>query len=94
MHAGCCVHSVRLVDDEFHATHQSIFRSCRLNTIMDNDYVLVMGDGRMVEFGPPAELLSRNGAFSDLVDSTGPESARALRNMAIDATTERISADT
>lgn len=53
----------------------------RLNTIMDNDYILVMGAGRAVEFGPPAELLSNGGAFAELVDSTGPDSARALRSM-------------
>jgi ABC-type transport system involved in cytochrome bd biosynthesis fused ATPase/permease subunit len=53
----------------------------RLNTIMDNDYILVMGGGRAVEFGPPADLLSRNGEFAELVDSTGPESAKALRSM-------------
>jgi ABC-type multidrug transport system fused ATPase/permease subunit len=58
----------------------------RLNTIMDNDFVLVMGDGRMVEMGPPAELLSRNGPFAELVDSTGSESSRALRSMAAGAT--------
>jgi ABC-type transport system involved in cytochrome bd biosynthesis fused ATPase/permease subunit len=49
---------------------------------MDNDLILVMGEGRMVEFGSPAELLANNGSFAELVDSTGPESSRALRAMA------------
>lgn len=62
-------------------THLSA-RLGRLNTIMDNDLILVMGEGRVVEFGSPAELLSNNGPFAELVDSTGPESSRALRAMA------------
>jgi len=60
----------------------------RLNTIMDYDTILVMEAGRAVEFGPPAELLSNdNGVFSCLVDSTGPESSKALRAMAASART-------
>jgi ABC-type transport system involved in cytochrome bd biosynthesis fused ATPase/permease subunit len=62
----------------------------RLNTIMDNDLILVMGEGRMVEFGSPAALLSNNGPFAELVDSTGPESSRALRAMAADANESEI----
>jgi ABC-type transport system involved in cytochrome bd biosynthesis fused ATPase/permease subunit len=62
----------------------------RLNTIMDNDIILVMGEGRMVEFGSPAELLSNNGPFAELVDSTGPESSRALRAMAANANESEI----
>jgi len=29
----------------------------RLNTVLDSDYMLVMDEGRAVEYGPPAELL-------------------------------------
>ena len=54
----------------------------RLNTVMDYDTILVMENGRAVEFGAPSELLERNGLFADLVQSTGEESARALREMA------------
>jgi ABC-type multidrug transport system fused ATPase/permease subunit len=50
---------------------------------MDYDFVLVMDHGSAVELGSPAELLSNaNGTFSELVNATGPESAKALRAMA------------
>jgi ABC-type multidrug transport system fused ATPase/permease subunit len=53
----------------------------RLNTIMDYDLILVMDSGRAAEFGSPADLLERNGVFTELVNATGPESAKALRDM-------------
>ena len=56
----------------------------RLNTIMDYDRVLVMEDGRVVEFGTPRELLEgEGGVFGGLVDSTGRESSLALRGMVL-----------
>ncbi|WRZ62091.1 NHLP bacteriocin export ABC transporter permease/ATPase subunit [Streptomyces sp. NBC_01294] len=40
----------------------------RLSTIMDADRVIAMSDGRIVQQGPPAELLAdTNGLFHDLV---------------------------
>lgn len=54
----------------------------RLNTIMDYDVILVMDDGKAVEFGSPEELLRQEGGlFRSLVDSTGNQSATALRSM-------------
>ena len=54
----------------------------RLNTIMDNDLVLVMENGRAAEIGAPSDLLSdKEGLFSALVDATGQQSSIALRNM-------------
>jgi ABC-type multidrug transport system fused ATPase/permease subunit len=53
----------------------------RLNTIMDFDLILVMDQGHAVEMGSPAELLAKNGAFSELVDATGKEGSKALRAM-------------
>jgi ABC-type multidrug transport system fused ATPase/permease subunit len=49
---------------------------------MDYDFVLVMDNGRAVEFGSPVSLLEKEGAFSELVDATGEESAASLRAMA------------
>ena len=44
----------------------------RLNTIMDSDRVLVMDDGRVVEFDHPYTLLQRNDTyFSKMVHQTG-----------------------
>lgn len=55
----------------------------RLNTIMDYDLILVMDAGRGVEFGPPHELLMHSGGiFATLVDATGNESSKALRDIA------------
>lgn len=55
----------------------------RLNTIMDNDLVLVMHEGKAAEFGAPAELLDIPGSlFVALVDATGAESSLALRAIA------------
>jgi len=48
---------------------------------MDYDLVLVMAEGRAVEFGAPAELLRQEGMFTELVDATGLEGSRALRAM-------------
>jgi ABC-type multidrug transport system fused ATPase/permease subunit len=53
----------------------------RLHTIMDYDLILVMDQGRAVEMGSPAELLTANGVFSQLVDATGDDGSRALRAM-------------
>ena len=41
----------------------------RINTIMDSDYILVMNDGRAVEFNTPRQLLRDGGFFKDLVDT-------------------------
>jgi ABC-type multidrug transport system fused ATPase/permease subunit len=44
----------------------------RISTIIDSDIVLVMGDGRVVESGPPAELLAiPDGAFATMAAVAG-----------------------
>jgi ABC-type multidrug transport system fused ATPase/permease subunit len=40
----------------------------RLNTIMDSTHILVMSDGKAVEFDTPSKLLAKGGLFKDLVD--------------------------
>jgi len=57
----------RTIRDEFaHCTVLTIAH--RLNTIIDSDRILVLDAGRKVEFGSPAELLSRPaGTFSSMV---------------------------
>ena len=49
---------------------------------MDYEIILCMDAGKAAEIGSPSELLSRNGLFAQLVDATGSESARALREIA------------
>jgi ABC-type multidrug transport system fused ATPase/permease subunit len=45
----------------------------RINTIIDSDYILVMCDGRAVEFDTPRALINRGGLFADLVEASGRE---------------------
>jgi len=51
----------------------------RLATIIDFDKIAVLDAGKIVEFGPPHELLLREGTFASLVAATGPASAAELR---------------
>ena len=70
----------------------------RLGSIIDHDLVFVLGDGKVLEHGPPAELLSSNdgdngdkndggeggsGHFASMVDSTGDQMAKSLRESAM-----------
>jgi len=54
----------------------------RLDTVIDHDYILVLGQGKVLEFGPPADLLRSGGAFSTMVDDTGDISSNDLRQRA------------
>lgn len=55
----------------------------RLDTVIDHDYILVLGQGKVLEFGPPSDLLrSKNGSFSMMVDDTGEISSKDLRQRA------------
>ena len=48
----------------------------RLSTVADFDRILVMDQGRMVEFGTPQELLSiKGGVFKDLVEQSGEKAS-------------------
>merc|ERR1712232_184840 len=63
----------------------------RLNTVMDYDYILVMDAGRASEFDSPANLLGKEGGiFSQLVDATGIESSKILRQIAIEAANRKV----
>ncbi|GKY95413.1 hypothetical protein MPSEU_000502800 [Mayamaea pseudoterrestris] len=54
----------------------------RLNTVVDYDEVVVMQAGVAAEVGAPRELLLKpDSLFSELVDNTGADSAKALRAM-------------
>ncbi|EGX88534.1 ABC bile acid transporter, putative [Cordyceps militaris CM01] len=70
------------VDDATDAAVQSVIRqefsqstiivvAHRLLTVADFDRVLVMRDGEVVEFGPPATLMARRGLFWDMVQKSG-----------------------
>jgi len=72
------------VDPETDAKIQRLFRTefqsstCitvahRINTIMDSDFIVVMDNGRAVEFGSPTSLIQKRGLFKDLVGSREKE---------------------
>ncbi|XP_032230963.2 ATP-binding cassette sub-family C member 4 isoform X2 [Nematostella vectensis] len=74
-------------------TIRSKFKDCtvltiahRLNTIMDMDRVMVLDNGKLVEFEEPfVMLLNPESVFSKLVAETGPDNADKLTEMAKDA---------
>lgn len=64
----------------------------RLHTVMDNDRILVMDAGLVVELGHPYELLQNpNGYLYKLVKKTGPGTAKYLRCLAEESYRKRVS---
>lgn len=55
----------------------------RLDTIIEHDYILVLGGGKVLEFGSPAELLRSGGMFSKMVKDTGEAMSKDLRQRAL-----------
>merc|ERR1711871_1935089 len=54
----------------------------RINTIIDSDRILVIDEGKMVEFDQPGALLAqKDSAFSALVDNMGKNMAEKMRHM-------------
>jgi ATP-binding cassette subfamily C (CFTR/MRP) protein 4 len=54
----------------------------RLDTVIEHDYILVLGQGKVLEFGPPAELLRSGGTFSKMAQDTGDVMSKDLRQRA------------
>jgi len=55
----------------------------RLDTIIGYDIIIVLGEGKLLEIGPPRDLLSiKCGHFTAMVEDTGKESAAMLRERA------------
>ena len=53
----------------------------RIQTIVDSDRVLILRDGRVAEFGRPAELLQREeSAFRSLVEESNRQRQRQQRD--------------
>lgn len=77
------------VDDRIQKIIREEMKSCtvltvahRLGTVMGNDRVMIMDNGRVAEIGKPYELLRTNSLLKKLVDETGPQSAAHLRRLA------------
>jgi len=64
----------------------------RLDTVIDYDYILVLGNAQVLEFGSPAELLDKGeeGHFASMVRDTGATMAQELRRRVRDAEEARI----
>jgi ATP-binding cassette subfamily C (CFTR/MRP) protein 4 len=54
----------------------------RLDTVIKNDYIMVLDNGSVVDFGPPAALIRNGGAFGLMVEDTGGRSSRSLQSSA------------
>lgn len=63
----------------------------RLHTVMDNDRVMVVDMGRVVELGHPHELLhNRHGYLHRFVEKTGVGTAQHLRHLAEQSYRKRV----
>ncbi|EFA03945.1 probable multidrug resistance-associated protein lethal(2)03659 [Tribolium castaneum] len=76
-------------DELLQKTIRENFENCtvltiahRLHTVMDSDKVLVMDDGKAVEFDHPHALLQKKGVFFDLVMETGKAMGANLSEIA------------
>tara|TARA_R110002050_G_scaffold23237_2_gene62755 strand:+ start:160 stop:1374 length:1215 start_codon:yes stop_codon:yes gene_type:complete len=71
-------------------TLRESFKNCtilsvahRIHTIIDNDRVMVLSAGQLLEMDSPKELLDRpDGAFLSLVENTGKKQTEELRRVA------------
>ncbi|PIA16761.1 P-loop containing nucleoside triphosphate hydrolase protein [Coemansia reversa NRRL 1564] len=61
-------------DHNIHKLIHSEFKECtvitiahRLETVMNSDRIIVLEKGKVVEIGPPKELITKGGYFADLV---------------------------
>ncbi|KAJ3014414.1 Multidrug resistance-associated protein 1 [Thoreauomyces humboldtii] len=54
----------------------------RLSSVSRFSRVMVMDEGRMIECDTPHVLLTRGGAFADMVDALGPSQSRSIREAA------------
>ena len=57
----------------------------RLDTVIDYDRILVLGDGGVLEYGSPHALIAKGGAFCRMIDDTGEEMAELLKSRARNA---------
>jgi len=77
-------------DELIQTTIRERFKNCtvltiahRLNTVMDSDRIMVIHEGKIVEFDAPSCLLqTKDGFFKKLVEQTGVEESKRLEYLA------------
>jgi ATP-binding cassette subfamily C (CFTR/MRP) protein 4 len=85
-----CVEATASVDQQTERllldTLNESFRGCtiltvahRLDTVIDSDYIMVMDNGSVAEFGSPDRLVRHGGLFGSMVNDTGGRMSKSLR---------------
>jgi len=73
----------RTIRDQFGEKVTVLTIAHRLNTIMDSDKVMVLQNGRLLEYDTPHTLLNNaHSTLSELIDETGATNAQYLRQLA------------
>ncbi|KAL7532152.1 hypothetical protein ACHAWF_004026 [Thalassiosira exigua] len=83
----------RRTDELLHKALKESFRDAtiiavahRLDTVIESDLILVLGHGKVLEFGSPAELIRRpDGNFASMVNDTGQSMSQELKRLAFEA---------
>lgn len=80
----------RRTDQMLHESLDESFRDAtilavahRLDTVIEHDLILVLGEGKVLEFGTPASLLQSGGSFSKMVEDTGDAMSKDLKRRAL-----------
>lgn len=63
----------------------------RLDTVIENDYILVLGSGRVLEFGTPSDLLEKDRHFASMVRESGDTMSQDLRRRARESSIKKKS---
>mmetsp|Transcript_34912 Transcript_34912/g.104131 ORF Transcript_34912/g.104131 Transcript_34912/m.104131 type:complete len:198 (+) Transcript_34912:3851-4444(+) len=80
----------RHTDHQLHAALERNFKGStiisvahRLETVINHDFILVLGNGKVLDYGPPGHLLKRShGPFVTMVEDTGAAMSKLLREQA------------
>lgn len=54
----------------------------RLKTIIEYDRIIVLDKGKLVEEGPPIDLIEKEGIFYEMISKNGKDFMREMRDLA------------